>query len=295
MFDQKAETLLAIINAGSYTKAAKALSLTQPAVSHQVKLLEQEFGVKLFYSDRKELKLTEEGAILAKYARRSVALYNNALQALNDHHNLTHHLVLGMTPTVNESLVPQALALYCQRNPQIHINIFTDTINNIYDKLKSYEIDAAIVDGKLPDSSYSSVLLDTDYLCLIVSPQHPLAKRSSVALAELKNESFILRSSIAGTRQLFETYLESHFESIHNFKIMMEMDNLSTIKELVSLNMGISIIAYSACRDDELAGKLAIVPIENSQMIREINIFHHKDFSRTNILEELRKIYKSLR
>ena len=87
---------------------------------------------------------------------------------------------------------------------RMHINICTDTIHHIYDKLKSYELDVAIVEGNITSPDYKSILLDTDYLCLCVSPHHPLAGRSSVSLQEIKEEKFILRSKTAGTRLLFE-------------------------------------------------------------------------------------------
>lgn len=76
--------------------------------------------------------------------------------------------------------------------------------------------------------------------------------------------------------------------------VIIEMDNVTMIKELVSLNMGISIIAHSICREEEQQGKLAVVPIENSNMIRQINMVHHPDFSHQEVLDDLRHIYRRL-
>ena len=95
-----------------------------------------------------------------------------------------------------------------------------------------------MVEGQIDHPDFTSVLLDTDYLCLAVAPGHRLAGRSSVALPELKNEKFILRSRAAGTRTLFENYLMSHSESIRSLNVIMEMDSVATIKELVALGMG---------------------------------------------------------
>lgn len=294
MFDNKAKTLLVLVSAGSYTKAAEKLSLTQPAVSHHIRQLEEEFGVQIFHKNKRELKLTPEGEILVKYARRASAIYNTAKQAIEDSRTKIKHLTIDITPTASENLIPQALALYCNQNPDTRIIIYTDTIKNIYDKLKSYEIDIAIVEGNIPDPNYTSVLLDTDYLCLAVSPSHPLAGRGSVRVEELKNERFILRSRGANTRILFENYLTGLQQSIRSFNVIMEIDNVATIKDLVAQNLGITIIGHSACREDELAGRLAIVPIENSGMIREINMVHHKDFTHTEFFDEFRRIYNSL-
>lgn len=293
MFDQKTTTLLTLVREGSYTKAAKALSLTQPAVSHQIRQLEEEFGIQIFYKDRKELRPTPEGAVLIKYARRVQAVYRNAKQAIEDSRNNLRRFTVAITPTVAESLVPQTLALYCTENPDAHITIVTDTIKNIYDKLKSYETDLAIVEGHREDHSLLTVLLDTDFLCLAVSPKHPFAGRASVSLHELKGERFILRSNQANTRTLFERFLENHGESVHSLNVMMEVDNVATIKELVARDLGVTIIARSACLEDARAGRLAVVPVENSSMIREINIVSHRDFAHPEVLDEIRRLYAS--
>ena len=174
---------------------------------------------------------------------------------------------------------------------QTHINVYTDTIQNLYTKLGLYELDLAIVEGILPDSRYRSVLLDTDYLCLIVAPEHPFAARQSVLLSELKREKLILRPPMAGTRVLFESFLMSHGETISNFNVIMEMDNIAMIKNLVSMNLAVSVIAHSACREELRSGRLAAVPIENANMTREINMVYHHDFSHLDLLEELSRIY----
>lgn len=106
MFDAKIETLLEVISAGSYTRAAQRLSLTQPAVSHHMRQLEQEFGIHIFYKDKKELRLTPEGEILVKYARRALAVYRNARQAIEDSRICMSHIGVGITHTVGESCVP---------------------------------------------------------------------------------------------------------------------------------------------------------------------------------------------
>ena len=294
MFDAKANTLLAVVQTGSYTKAAAKLNLTQPAVSHHIRQLEEEYGIKIFYKDRKELKPTPEGAVLVKYARRALAIHNSCKQAIEDCRSQIRRFTVAITPTAGENRIPQMLATYCSLYPHVHINVFTDTIQNIYNTLKSYEADIAVVEGQIDHPDFTSVLLDTDYLCLAVAPGHRLAGRSSVALPELKNEKFILRSRAAGTRTLFENYLMSHSESIRSLNVIMEMDSVATIKELVALGMGITVIAHSACREEELAGRLAVIPIENARMMREINMVHHKSFTHTEILEEFRRIYTAI-
>lgn len=295
MMDAKVRTLITLAELGSYTKTAAALSLTQPAVSHQVRQLEREFGVKIFKSEHKKLHLTPEGEVLVKYARRLENVYHGAVQAVEDMQKNIRHLTVGLTPTVGENTLPQVLALYCNEHPDTHINIQIDTIHHIYKRFQGYELDLAIIDGNLPGENAISSLLDTDYLCLITAPGHRFALQGGIGLSELKSERLILRSSKAGTRMLFENYLLAHDEVIRNFNVILEIDNIPTIKELVGMDLGVSVIAYSACREEVQRGKLAVVPIENFSMAREINMVHHRDFAHREILEELRNIYSRIR
>lgn len=296
MFDAKVVTLLALLESGGYTAAASRLGLTQPAVSHQIRQLEKEFGIQIFYRNRKELKTTPEGDILIKYARRCVAVYHSAQRAIADSKTGATHFAVGLTPTAGENLLPQVIATLCSENPQLHIRIAMDTIQNLYNKLEAYELDFAIVEGTGQRSgSLVTSLLDTDYLCLVTSPQNRLASRGSIQLPDLRDERLILRSPGTGTRRLFEDYLRSRRESIGNFNVMMEVDNIATIKELVAMDLGITIIAHSACRGEEASGRLAVVPIAGFSMVREINIVHPKDFSHPEILDSIRSIYAKLR
>ena len=291
MVDSKIVTLLTVANIGSYTKAAAALSLSQPAVSHHIRQLEEEFGITIFYKDKKSLKTTPEGEILIKFARRAVALSSNVRKAIEDSKRSVRTLSIGTTPTAEENLVMHIFAAYCNAHPGVHINIVTDTIQKLDLMLKAYEVDLAIVEGNLADDRYVSVLLDTDYLCLAVSPKHPFARRKSVTLSDMMRENFILRQPGAGTRIQFENNLLRHGESIKNFNVIMELDNVAIIKELVASNLGITIISKKACRAEFARGKLVGVPIENFSMTREINIVCQHDFNHPEILEEIRRTY----
>lgn len=294
MVDTRIVSFLKLIECGSYTKAAKQLHLTQPAISHQIRQLEEEFHIKIFHKSKKSLILTPEGEILEKYAHRMMAVYHNTYQALEDAKNHLHRFVIATTPTAGEYYIPQMMAAYCSEHSDVHINLITDSINNIYNKLKLYEVDFAIIDGRMTSDKYNSILLDTDYLCLIVAPTHPLSNRTSVKMNELRNENFILRSKEAGTREIFESYLESQRDNIHNYRILIESDSLATIKELVMSNMGVSIMSHNACKMDEQKGRLKTIPITNSTMIREINLVYPKDFQHIDVLMELKKTYAKL-
>jgi DNA-binding transcriptional LysR family regulator len=113
-----------------------------------------------------------------------------------------------------------------------------------------------------------------------------------VTINELEEEKMILRGANSGTRQLFEASLHSQGLSLDNLNIILEADNIGTIKELVIKNIGVSVLARSACLDEEKDHKLVLLPIEGLAMIREVNLVYPKDFGHTEILDGIVRAYK---
>ena len=250
MIDQKLLSLLKVSELKSYTKAAQQLSITQPAVSQHIKALEQELGVRIFERINGQLVVTKQGEEVVKCAKKMLGLYNNLRQDLRDSRRLTTHLTIGVTHTAESNPIAEALAKYCAANEGISIKMITDTISNLYTMLNTYELDLAIVEGRIADPNIHYLLLDTDYLVLAVSVNHPFAKRSMVTLNELKKERMILRLPDSNTRNLFVAHLESNNMSISDFNVVLEIDNMATIKDLIRRDFGVSILARSVCLDE---------------------------------------------
>jgi DNA-binding transcriptional LysR family regulator len=139
--------------------------------------------------------------------------------------------------------------------PGLRITIISDSIKNLYRKLEDYDVDLIVVEGRNTDNRYSSLLLDTDSLVLAVSPESPLAKKSMVSLEELKKEKMIVRGQGSATRQLFEDSLHGQGLSLSDFNVILEVDNIATIKDLILKNIGVAVLAKSACTTLEAIGR----------------------------------------
>jgi len=294
MIDIRLYTLLAVVEFNSYTRAAEHLSLTQPAVTQHIKQLEKELNVKIFNRIGKEIKPTNEGNIVIQYARRNIALYERMKQSIQDIQRHVRRLTVGITHTAESNAVAEVLGRYCANNPGTTITIISDSINNLYNMLKNYELDLAVVEGNFRDPSINSLLLDTDSIMLVVSNNNPLAKKSMVTINELKKQPLILRRPSSGTRNLFAAHLESKNMSLDDFNVILEVDNIATIKDLIRRDIGVSILARSACLDELKKGKITVLPIENLSMIREINILYHNDFKHVDILDNIMKEYNKV-
>ena len=291
MVDVKLITLLKVCELGNYTRAAEQLSLTQPAVSQHIKQLEREMNVVIFDRTGGKIMPTAEGRLVIQYAERVVSLYESLQQALVDRQQSIDRLRVGITHTSESNIVTEVLAKYTEQFNNMKITIQTDTIKNLYDMLKTYKIDIAIVEGSVTDPSINSIMLDTDRLVLAASTDHPLASKSMVTIEELKQERMILRLPSSGTRNLFAAHLESRGMSVEDFNVVLEVDNIATIKDLIRRNYGVSILARSACMDELKKGKLIVLPIENLSMVREVNILYHHTFRHVEVLREIVGIY----
>ena len=292
MIDSKLETLITVNELGSYTKAAQKLNLTQPGVSQHIKALETELGVKFFNRTAAGLKPTAEGVIAIRYAKRIKSLYLVEEQRIADSKKNMFSIVVGITHTAESSTVGEALANYAYNTPGLRITIISDSIKMLYEKLEDYELDLIVVEGRNLDARYSSLLLDTDSLVLAVGEGSPLSKKSMVTIDELKNQKMIIRGPDSGTHQLFEASLHSQGLSLDDLDVILEADNIATIKDLIVKNIGVSVLAKSACLDEERSRKLVLLPIEGMAMIREVNLVYPKDFGHSEILDGIVKAYK---
>ena len=238
------------------------------------------------------MRLTEEGEIVAQYARRMAALYNRLQQDLASTEKRITKLRIGITHTAESNLTAEVLAKYSGQNTGFSITILTDTINNLYAMLENYEIDLAIVEGATNSHALRSLVLDTDFLVCVVSPDNPLSRRAMITLDEIRRERLILRLPSSATRILFESTLRSRNDSLDNYDVAIEVDNIATIKDLVRKNLGVSVLPKSACIKELRRHQLAALPIENLSMVRETRIVYGHDFAHQEVLQTITELYR---
>lgn len=293
MIDQKYYSLLRVAETGSITKAAAALSLTQPAVSQHIQQLEKELGVRIFDRTNTGIRVTKEGEIVLRYAKCMFSLEENLLNEIIDCRQNITTLRIGITHTAESNATAETFARYAQTHDGVKIKLITDTNVNLYEMLHNYALDLAIVEGRIADPSFRYLLLDTDCIVLAVAPNHPLAKRDTVSIEELKREKMILRLPDSNTRNQFVASLESQNMSISDFNVILEIDNIATIKDLIRRGIGVSVLAKSACLDELQKHKISVLSIESLSMVREINIVYSCDFAHMDMLHDIVSSYNA--
>lgn len=291
MLNPKLITLLAVCEQGSFTRAAEKLNLTQPAVSHHISQLEQQLGAPFFLRRKGQISLTREGEIVVQYARRMQSLEQQMFHELRSADHFLTRLRVGITHTAESNLITEVLAKFGQENDGVSITITTDTIKHLYEAVEHFELDLAIVDSTRPSPELNALMLDTDSIVCVLSNNNPLARHAMVTLDDLKKERMILRLPSSATRKLFEAHLLSLGTSIEAFDVAMEVDNVATIKDLIRKELGVSILARSACMDELRKGKLTALPIENLSMVRQMSLVYRRDFPQMELLQEILKLY----
>ncbi|VEU83265.1 LysR family transcriptional regulator [Acholeplasma hippikon] len=293
----KLKTLIAVVDYGSFTKAAEQLALTQPAVSQQIKSLEEEFNITIFDKRKKKLELTPEGVLLVRYAKRIELLTDNMINSfklMKKNIQIKNSLVIGITHTLESNIIAKAIAEYTAENDAFHIRIISDSIKSIYQKMKTYEVDVCIIPGKINDPNYSFIPLDQDSLAIAVSYDNPLSNKEVLSLEELKTERLILRSKTSDTRLLFESHLNTQNDDITNYNVILELDNVEVIKDLVKDNYGLSVLSRKSCISEVKKNKFKLLDVENMVMNRQINLYFHKDFTYVKELKRIINIYNEL-
>lgn len=290
MLDIKLSTLIALSEEKSFTKAALKLSLTQPAVSHHIFLLEEEYQVKIINRGKKEITFTPEGEAILNFAKKIKAMEEKMIEDLK---NTTIKLKMGITHTAESNRITEIVARFVQSMPNTTITIITDTTPNLYKMVENYELDFAWVDNKIDIQNISWMSLDTDCLVCVLNNENPLIKKDVITLEDLKNQSLILRLNTSTTRKIFENRLEAINDSINNYNVVLEVDNVATIKDLIRKDFGISILSKSACMDEIAKNKLTVKPIQNLSMERQNYVIYSDYTNSLQIIKKIVEIYRS--
>ncbi|HDN59665.1 MAG TPA: LysR family transcriptional regulator [Candidatus Marinimicrobia bacterium] len=224
----------------SITRAAEQLYVTQPAVSMQIKLLEEDLKIKLFKKRGKIIELTEAGNELFSYAEKIFELVDEMEQVMVRHSSLSKGcLLIGTTRSFARHLMPELLSRFQEEFPGIKVSLMVGSSKEIADHLLKFRCDLGVI-GKL---SHENKLQTIDYskeeFRLVVSKDHAFAARKSLSLKELENEPIIIREEGSSSRDLIHSILR---ENGITPSVLIEAGSVEFIKEYVAKGRGISFL-----------------------------------------------------
>ena len=276
----------------SCTIAAEKLFISQPSVTAQVKAFEDFCNLKLFRKMGREIHLTDEGKSLYEYARRVFEYEKEIEDAIADMRVLRKGVLrLGTTKTYARSYMPLLISKFWQSYPNIKIHLNEGSSFQMANSLLDFQSEIVIVAKIEENSQICFVPFCQEDIVVLVSPDHHLAKRNSITMAELAKEPIIMKEPGSGTRMALDEAFASK-GVVPN--ILMEINNTFFIKQVTLRGDGISFLVRAAVTTELEEGKLVTVPIEDCQILAGVSIAYlgNRRLSRPaqaflDILEEL--------
>jgi DNA-binding transcriptional LysR family regulator len=260
------EHFLAVIEEGTFTRAAERLCLTQPAVSLSIKKLEDEVGSALFARDVHDLSLTEAGRTLAEYARRMVRLRDDATR---DMARLGSMAAGSLTIAAHEAaavyLLPVALRSYVKKFPDIKVGIYRSRLDEIPRQVMDRQVDVGFVKEAPSFHELQSVEVHSDEMVCIASPKHPLASRPRVSLKDVSGEQFILHHLCSATADRILRLFE---QNSTRCRVVAELWSFENIKEFVRQEVGLAIVPGVTVREELRNGSLVRLELRELAMPR---------------------------
>src|ERR1019366_1394398 len=261
----------AVAEQSSFRKAAEELYLTQPAVSLQIKALEEDLGVQLFDRSGAHITMTQAGRVLLEYAIQGNALLVRAereIAALSGEH--AGQLALGASTTIAQYVLPRLLGEFCREHPRVHPTLISGNTEQIVEAVKEQKIALGFIEGPARSRDVKTEAFLEDELVLIVSTAHEWAERKAVSCSELAAIPLLMRERGSGTRHVIEMALERLGVKRSSLHIVMELDSTEAIKSAVEAGLGIGFVSrWAIAKDLRLDHSFKIVEGEGLRIKRD--------------------------
>ncbi len=266
------KTFLTVCETMNYREAAEKLFITQPAVSQQIRYLENYYGCRLFTYDGKKLLMTKEARILQRSAV-SIEYQENRLAESLKKQSDTLTLSIGVTKTIAEFVICEHVMQYL-KDPGNQLNLEVDNTDAIFRKLDAGKLDFAVIEGFFNSAQYGSRLYQKEPYLGLCSRENPLAGRT-VPMDEIFSQDLLLREEGSGTRRIFETILHEHNHTIADFPHVTCIGDVTLLEHLLAHDLGIS-FGYRAIAEASFS-RLATFSVEGWEVSREFNYIFLKD------------------
>jgi DNA-binding transcriptional LysR family regulator len=277
MADRRLQVFHAVAKHLSFTKAAEALFMTQPAVTFQIRQLEEHFNTRLFDRAHGRIALTPAGQVALEYAERILGMsaeLDTRLKEMSGH--VSGPLLIGASTTIAEFLLPQVLGEFKARYPGVVPRLFVANSEAVQDRVAERALDLGFIEG---DSHLPSLVTDVvcdDELQVVCAPAHPLAKMKSASPKALTEHAYISREPGSGTREVIDHYLQKAGVTPDSLQVVMELGSPEALKGLVATGLGFAIMSRATVAKETQLGQLVQVPL-SPRLDRHLSVVYPKE------------------
>lgn len=271
----------------SYTRAAQELHLTQPAVSMQIRQLEQQAGLALTEQFGKQVHLTEAGQEVSRYARSILQQVDELDGILDRLKGLSGGRLRIAAISSANYFAPRLLGTFYERFPDVSVSMDVTNQTAVLKRVIDNEVDMAIMGQPPSDSNVEAIPFMENPLVIVAPPTHRLAERKRIQLKELEKETFLIREPGSGTRGAMERFFRQNKLKL---KTGMSMGSLSGIKQGVQANLGLGLLPRDAVRVEMDLGRLVELPVRGLPIKRHWYVVLHKGKRLSVAAEAFRKL-----
>ncbi|MBK8639140.1 MAG: LysR family transcriptional regulator [Chromatiaceae bacterium] len=287
MADRRLQVFHTVARLLSFTKAAETLHMTQPAVTFQIRQLEDHFNTRLFDRTHNRISLTAAGEQVLYFADRIFEIYAEMEHSIRDlTGEISGALTIGASTTIAEYMLPTLLGDFKEKYPEVTIHLKVANSDGIVSLVESNAIDLGVVESSVANKNLVVEVCKRDHLLGIVPPSHPLAKETSVKFARLLEYPFICREEGSGTRGVIGEYLDQLPECEGALKVAMELGSPEAVKGAVEAGMGVSVVSRATIQKELRLGTLVALELD-PPLERPFSFVHQKQKFRLRVMEKL--------
>ena len=273
---QQLKILKAIATEKSFTKAAKNLYISQPAISKQIRILEKNLDIVLLEREKNKISLTENGRVLLQYSERILALCEESCRALVDLKNGSRgKLTIGASEIIGTYLMPQIITLFTQNYPQINLKVKVNSTLFLTNSVLRKKIDLAIVEGEISSKLKKKLRVRSfvnEEINLVIPKSHPYIKKGKIKKEDLYYLNFITLSSDSDIGKLINIMLIQNQIEIKQLKVIMQFNSIEAIKIAVRLGLGVAFIPSLTIEKEVKLEMVKILKIDNIYIDRTLSI-----------------------
>ena len=287
MSDRRLQVFHAVARLLSFTKAAEVLHMTQPAVTFQIRQLEEQFDTRLFDRAHNRVSLTEAGHVAFEFSESIFEKYSEMENAIREvTGSISGSLTLGASTTIAEYMLPALLGDFNTKNPEVLLRLRVSNTEGIVSMVENNVIDLGVVEGPVTNKNLMVEVCRKDNLVVVIPPDHELAKLKSVSVKKMLEFPFICREEGSGTREVISEHLRSQGVGKHSLKACLELGSPEAIKGAIQAGMGISVLSSVSLDKEIKLGTLKTVPLD-PPLSREFSFVRQRQKFRVRTMEEL--------
>jgi DNA-binding transcriptional LysR family regulator len=276
MAERRLQVFHAVAKHLSFTKAAEALFMTQPAVTFQIKQLEEHLDARLFDRGTGQISLTAAGSIVFGYAERILALSTELEERLKDMTGeIAGPLLIGASMTIAEYLLPQVLGEFNTRFPSVVPRLLVGNSESIQHKVAEHRLDLGFIEGDSLLPSLVTEICCKDELQVVCAPTHPLAEQKFATPEMLVEHLYVSREPGSGTREITDLYLQKNGATNDPLQPAMELGSPEALKGVVATGFGFAIMSRITIIKETQLKQLVGIPL-SPQMVRNLSVIYPK-------------------